>query len=58
MKQVMKFNLFGNTVAVYYREETDTLLIYQMCGRKKIFIDEVDGYTQAAEIAMTFCFDN
>ena len=43
MKQVMKFKLWGNVVGVYYREETDTLLIYQLVGRKKFFIDEVEG---------------
>lgn len=58
MKQVMKFNLYGNTVAVYYREESDTYIIYQMCGRKKFFIDEVDGMDTAAQIAMNFCYEN
>lgn len=58
MKQCMKFNLWGNTVAVYYREQTDTLLIYQLCGRKKLFIDEVYGTDEAAQIAMNFCHEN
>ena len=58
MKQVMKFNLYGNTVAVYYQEETETYLIYQMCGRKKFFIDEVEGIDPAAQIAINFCYEN
>ena len=58
MKQCMKFNMWGNTVAVYYREKTDTLLIYQLCGRKKFFIDEVSGTDEAAQIAMNFCHEN
>lgn len=58
MKQVMKFNLWGNSVAVYYQEETDSFLIFQMVGRKKIFIDQVDGTSEAAEIAMNFCYEN
>lgn len=58
MKQVMKFNLYGNTVAVYYRESTDTYLIYQICGRKKFFIDEEDGVDPAAQIAINFCYEN
>ena len=58
MKQVMKFKLWGNVVGVYYREETDTLLIYQLVGRKKFFIDEVEGIDPAAQIAMNFCYEN
>ena len=58
MKQVMKFNLWGNSVAVYYQEQTDSFIIYQICGRKKFFIDEVDGTSEAAEIAMNFCYEN
>ena len=58
MKQVMKFMLFGNVVAVYYREESDTLVIYQLVGRKKFFIDEVEGIDPAAQIAMNFCYEN
>ena len=58
MKQVMKFNLWGNVVAVYYKESTDTLIIYQLCGKKKFFIDEVDSLDEAAQIAMTFCYEN
>ena len=55
MKQIMKFNLWGNVVAVYHKESTDTLIIYQLCGKKKFFIDEVDSLDEAAQIAMTFC---
>ena len=58
MKQVMKFNLYGNTVAVYYREETDSYLVYQMCGRKKFIIDEEDGIDPAAHDAINFCYEN
>ena len=58
MKQVMKFNLWGNTVGVYFREVTDSFLVFQMIGRKKFFIDEVDGTTEAANIAMNFCYEN
>lgn len=58
MKQVMKFNLFGNTVAVYRQEKTDTYLIYQLCGGKKFFIDEEDGLDTAAQIAINFCYEN
>lgn len=58
MKQVMKFNLWGNTVGVWYKEDTDTLVIYQLCGRKKFFIDEVYGTDEAAQIAMNFCHEN
>ena len=58
MKQVMKFNLWGNTVAVYYQDDTDTYLIYQMCGRKKFFIDEVYGTNEASTIAINFCYEN
>lgn len=58
MKQVMKFNLWGNSVAVYYREQTDSFLIYQICGRKRFFIDEVYGTCEAADIAMNFCHEH
>ena len=58
MKQCMKFNLWDNVVAVYHKEEADTFVIYQLCGRKKFFIDEVDGLDEAAQIAMTFCWEN
>lgn len=58
MKQDMKFNLFGNVVAVYYKEKTETYLIYQMSGRKKFFIDEVDGIDESAQVAINFCFEN
>jgi hypothetical protein len=58
MKQDMRFNLFGNVVAVYYKEKTETYLIYQMCGRKKFFIDEVDWIDEAAKIAIDFCYEN
>ena len=58
MKQVMKFNLYSNVVAVYYCEESETYLIYQMIGRKKFFIDEVEGCDPAAQIAMNFCYEN
>ena len=58
MKQVIRFNLFGNVVAVYWREETDTYLIYQMIGRKRFFIDEEDGLDTAAQTAINFCYEN
>ena len=58
MKQDMKINLCGNVVAVYYREDSETYVIYQMCGRKKFFIDEVCGVDEAAQIAINFCFEN
>ena len=58
MKQVMKFKLYGNTVAVYYREESETYMIYQIIGRKKFFIDEVEGIDPAAQIAINFCYEN
>lgn len=58
MKQVMKFMLYGNVVGVWHNEEKDTLIIYQICGKKKFFIDEVDGLDEAAQIAMTFCYEN
>ena len=58
MKQCMKFNLWGNVVAVYHNERKDTFIIYQICCRKKFFIDEVDGMDEAAQIAMQFCYEN
>ena len=58
MKQVMRFNLYGNTVGVWYNSESDTYIIYQICGRKRFFIDEVEGIDPAAQIAIQFCYEN
>lgn len=58
MKLVMKFWLWGNVVSVYYRESTDTYLIYQIVGRKKFFIDEEDGIDPATQTAQRFCYEN
>ena len=58
MKQVMRFNIFGNVVAVYWKEKTDSYLIYQMIGRKRFFIDEEDALDTAAQTAINFCYEN
>ena len=58
MKLVMKFWLWGNVVSVYYREETETYTIYQIVGRKKIFIDEEYSIDEATKTAQRFCYEN
>lgn len=54
MKQCMKFNIYGQTVAVYFNSATETYLIYQLVGRKKVFIDEEDWFDDAARTALNF----
>lgn len=54
MKQCMKFNIYGQTVAVYFNSVTETYLIYQLVGRKKVFIDEEDWFDDAARTALNF----
>lgn len=58
MKQCMKFNLYGQTVAVYFNSATETYLIYQLVGRKKVFIDEEDWFDDAARTALSFIVNN
>lgn len=58
MKQQMKFNLYGNTLAVYYQEETETYLIYQLVGKKKIFLDYEDGLMPAATHCINWCYEH
>ena len=58
MKLVMKFWLWGNVVSVYYREETETYTIYQIAGKRKLFIDEVYSLDEATETAQRFCYEN
>ena len=50
----MKFNIYGQTVAVYFNSATETYLIYQLVGRKKVFIDEEDWFDDAARTALNF----
>ena len=62
MKRVMWFDMYGNKVAVYHKEDEeagiDYFVIYQLIGKKKYWIDDADSYTEAAQIAMNFCYEN
>ena len=61
MKRIMWFDLYGNKVAVYQQEDVngeDYFTIYQLVGKKKYYIDDSDSITEAAQIAMNFCYEN